>query len=101
MKTAETRNYRATFILDMRGREDSAEDLAGELKAGVAALGGEVAEVHHLGSINFARTPDRRFTAGNYVQVDFSGPAIPPAALQDHFRLNKAVDRVLVERLSA
>jgi small subunit ribosomal protein S6 len=101
MTTAETRNYRATVILDMRGREDSAEELTETVKGEIAALNGEVAEVQHLGSINFARTPDQRFTAGNYVQIDFSAPPLKPGALQERVRLNKAVDRVLVERRSA
>ncbi len=100
MKTAETRKYRATVIFDMRGREDSAEDLAETLKAEIAALNGEVGKVEHLGSQDFARTPDKRFTSGHYAQMEFTAPPLKPGALQERIRLNKAVDRVIVEKLS-
>ncbi len=100
MKTTEKRKYRATVILDMRGREDSAEDLAETLKGEIAALDGEVGEIEHLGSLNFARTPDRRFTSGSYLHIEFTAPPLQPSALQDRVRLNKAINRVLVERLA-
>ncbi len=99
MKTAEKRKYRATAILDLRGREESAEDLAETLKGEIEALQGEIGEVSHLGTLDFARTPDRRFASGNYVQIEFSAAGLKPAALQDRVRLNKAIDRVLVERV--
>jgi small subunit ribosomal protein S6 len=54
-----------------------------------------------LGQQDFARTPDRRFPAGHYVQIEFTAPALKPASLQERIRLNKAIDRVLVERVGA
>lgn len=86
-------------ILDLRGREESAEDLTETLKGEIAALDGEVGEVHHHGSLEFARTPDKRFSSGNYVEIEFVAPPLPPNALQERVRLNKAVDRVLVDRV--
>jgi small subunit ribosomal protein S6 len=91
------RNYRATFILDNRGKEDSPETIIDSVKKEIAAVQGEVTGVENLGKRDFARVIDRKFTGGTYVQIAFSAPADGPAQLKERLRLNHNVYRTFVE----
>ena len=91
------RNYKATFILDNRGREDSVDQIIEGVKKEIAAVSGEVTAVENLGRRDFARKTDPKFPAGVYVQVNFAAPAAAPAQLQERPRLNDTVYRALVE----
>lgn len=91
------RNYRATFILDNRGKEDSIEQLIDGVKTEIAAISGEVTAVENLGKRDFVRVTDRKFTGATYVQVAFSGPAEAPANLNERLRLNSSVYRTFVQ----
>ena len=91
------RNYRATFILDNRGKEDSIEQLIDGVKTEIAAISGEVTAVENLGKRDFVRVTDRKFTGATYVQVNFSGPAEAPANLKERLRLNSSVYRTFVQ----
>jgi small subunit ribosomal protein S6 len=91
------RNYRASFILDNRGKEDSIEQLIENVKTEIAAVGGEVSGVETLGKRDFVRVTDRKMTSGAYVQVAFSGAANVPANLKERLRLNNSVYRTFVQ----
>jgi small subunit ribosomal protein S6 len=69
MKEPTKRNYRATFILDNRGKQD------------------------------FARVTDRKMTSGSYVHVTFSAPPDAPTHLRERLRLNSSVYRTFVQEL--
>ncbi len=91
------RNYKATFILDNRGKEDSVDQIVEGVKKEIAAVQGDVSAVENLGRRDFARKTDAKFPAGVYVQVAFSAPAGAPAQLQERLRLNESVYRTLVQ----
>ncbi len=91
------RNYKATFILDNRGKEDSVETIIEGVKKEINAVHGEVTAVEQLGRREFVRKTDDKFPAGVYVQVNFSAPAAAPAQLHERLRLNNTVYRALVE----
>jgi small subunit ribosomal protein S6 len=91
------RNYRATFILDNRGKEDSAEQIITGIKADLAAVGATVGQIDNLGRRDFKRITDVKFPAGNFVQIAFAGPATAPAALRERLRLNQSVYRTFVQ----
>ena len=91
------RNYKATFILDNRGKEDSVEQIIEGVKKEISAVQGEVTAVENIGRRDFARKTDDKFPAGVYVQVNFSAPAAAPAHLHERLRLNATVYRALVE----
>ena len=91
------RNYRATFILDNRGKEDSVDQIIDGVKKEIAAVSGEVTAVENIGRKDFARKTDNQFPSGVYVQMDFSAPAAAPARLHERLRLNSNVYRALVE----
>lgn len=91
------RNYRATFILDNRGQEESIDQLIEGVKQEIAAVSGEVSAVENLGRREFARVTNPKLPGGTYVQVTFSGPAGTPAQLRERLRLNHSVYRTFVE----
>lgn len=91
------RNYRATFILDNRGTEDSIEQIIEEVKGEIAAVNGQVTGVENLGRRDFTRVTDKKLTAGTYVHVDFTAAAETPAALKERLRLNHRVYRTFVQ----
>lgn len=94
--TTTKKNYHATFLLDTRGTQETAEEIIDKLKKEVEAVEGEVVEATNLGVKEFARTPDRGFTEGPFIIIEFNGPGTAPQALQDRLRLNKTVNRVTV-----
>ena len=97
MTATATRKYKATIILDTRGREETAEQLIEEVKKEISSQGVEVVGEENLGRKDFARQPDPKIGAGNYVQLILAGPPDTPANLQEHFRLNKLVYRLLIQ----
>lgn len=94
---ATKRNYRASFILDNRGKEDSIEQIIDGVKNEIAAIQGEVTAVENLGKKDFVRVTDRKMTSGAYVQVAFSAPAQAPGQLKERLRLNGSVYRTFVQ----
>jgi small subunit ribosomal protein S6 len=91
------RNYKATFILDNRGKEDSVDQIIDGVKKEISAVQGEVTAVENLGRRDFARKTDDKFPAGVYVNVAFTAPAGAPAQLHERLRLNDSVYRALVQ----
>ncbi len=91
------RNYKATFILDNRGKEDSVEQIIEGVKKEIAAIQGDVTAVENVGRREFARKTDDKFPGGVYVHMNFSAPAGAPAQLHERLRLNESVYRALVQ----
>ncbi len=96
---ATKRNYRASFILDNRGKEDSIDQIVDGVKNEIAAVQGEVTAVENLGKRDFARVTDRKLTSGAYVQIVFAGPPQAPSQLKERLRLNNSVYRTFVQSL--
>jgi len=91
------RNYRATFILDNRGKEDSVDEIIAGVKSEIAALQGEVTAVDSIGQRDFVRVTNPKFTGAPYVHIDFSAPPELPSQLKEKLRLNHNVYRIFVE----
>ena len=91
------RNYKATFILDNRGKEDSVDQIIEGVKKEIAAVQGDVTAVENIGRREFVRKTDDKFPGGVYVQVNFSAPAEAPAQLHERLRLHDSVYRALVQ----
>ena len=91
------RNYKATLILDNRGKEDTVDQLIEGVKKEISAVQGEVTAVENLGRREFSRKTDDQFPGGVYLQVNFAAPAAAPAQLHERLRLNDSVYRALVE----
>lgn len=97
MSTTTKRNYRATFILDNRGKEDSVDQIIEGVKKDIVAVEGEVSNVETLGRREFARVTDRNLPGATYVQIAFSAPSSGPAALKERLRLNNTVYRTFLQ----
>ncbi len=91
------RNYKATLILDNRGKEDSVEQIIEGVKKEISAVQGEVTAVENVGRREFSRKTDDKFPGGVYVHLSFSAPAAAPAQLHERLRLNASVYRALLE----
>jgi len=91
------RQYRATFILDTRGVESSVEELTEVYSKIIEEVSGTVDTVNNIGSQDFARKAANGMPSGIFVQYDFSGPATAPGEIQEKVRLDRKVNRVMVE----
>ena len=94
---ATKRNYRASFILDNRGKEESVEQLIDGVKKVIAEVSGEVTAVENVGKKDFARVTDKKLTGAHYVQITFAGPTAAPANLREKLRLNNSVYRTFIQ----
>lgn len=94
---ATKRQYRATFILDNRGTEDSIEKIIEDVKNEIIAINGEVSAVENLGKRDFARVTDKKITGAVYVHIDFAGTAETPSQLKERLRLKHFVYRTFVQ----
>ena len=91
------RNYRATFILDNRGKEDTIEQIIDGVKKDIAAVHGEVTAVENIGKKDFVRVTDKKLTGATYVHVNFSAPSDGPSQLKERLRLNSSVYRTFIQ----
>jgi small subunit ribosomal protein S6 len=91
------RNYRASFILDNRGREETIDQIVDGVKKVIAEVKGEVTAVETVGKKDFARVTDKKLTGAHYVQINFSGPADSPQHLREKLRLNNSVYRTFIQ----
>lgn len=92
-----SRNYRATFILDTRGVEAPVEELTENYTKVIEEISGKVESVKNLGSKDFARKSANGLPSGIFVQYEFTAPATAPEELQEKVRLDRKVNRVMVE----
>jgi small subunit ribosomal protein S6 len=99
MSTTTKRNYRATFILDNRGKQDTIDQIVDGVKKEITAVQGDITGVENLGKRDFARVTDRRLTGAAYVHVSFSAPPEGPAQLRERLRLNTSVYRTFVKEV--
>ena len=91
------RNYRATFIIDNRGKEDSVEQIIDEVKNEISALQGEISNVEALGKRDFIRVTDKKLTGAPYVQITYGAPRAAPSQLLERLRLNHNVYRTFIQ----
>lgn len=92
------RKYRASFILDNRGKEETIEQIVEGLKKVIAEVKGEVTQVETVGKRDFARVTDKKYTGAHYVQITFTGPAGVPAQLREKLRLHTNVYRTFIQK---
>jgi small subunit ribosomal protein S6 len=91
------RNYRASFILDNRGKEETVDQIVEGVKKVIADVKGEVTAVDNIGKKDFARVTDKKLTGAHYVHINFTAPADAPANLREKLRLNGSVYRTFIQ----
>jgi ribosomal protein S6 len=97
MSLQKNRKYKLTVILDTRAYNEPVETLEEKLSHLLKELGGEVESVANLGRQDFVRVVEKDHTGDSYLELQVSGPASLPGALQDRVRLDKQVKRVMVQ----
>jgi small subunit ribosomal protein S6 len=91
------RNYRASFILDNRGKEETIDQIVEGVKKVITEVHGEVTGVESIGRKDFARVTDKKLTGAHYVHINFSAPADAPQHLREKLRLNSSVYRTFIQ----
>ena len=92
-----TRNYSATIVIDPRGNEGSTSEMIPKLTEAIAQSEGEVLKVEELGQHDFAYPIKKDFTRGTFLKFDISGSSSTPEKIKEKLRLEKKVDRILIE----
>ena len=92
-----TNHYRATIILDMRGHNESVEQIIGKLKETLAAVDATATADKSLGQKDFIRITDRKNPNGIYLQIHFDGPATAPLAFREKLRLDRTIKRIFIQ----
>ena len=91
-------NYLATIVFDPKGSDGSTDEMIPKLSEIIVSVEGEVQKVENQGSHNFAYPQKGKAKNGVYLQFELSGDPEMPARLKEKLRLEKKVDRVVVER---
>ncbi|MDR3144181.1 MAG: 30S ribosomal protein S6 [Puniceicoccales bacterium] len=94
---SDERKYTASFLLDMRGCADSVESIAGRLSETIVALGGKIEAINNLGRMDFARTTDKNFSSGTYLQILLNGKSNLASDIKAKLKLDKVINRILIE----
>jgi len=97
MKKENIRNYRATFVLDTRGVEAPVDELVEAYSTVIGEVSGTVQSFKNLGNKDFVRKADNGLANGIFIEYLFEGPADAPAQIQEKVRLDRKVNRVMVE----
>ncbi len=93
----ENKNYTATFVIDGRQIKDSVDSAITSITEAIEASASVVKKLENLGNKEFARVKDKKFTAAIFVKMDISAPIDGPDKIKEHLRLNKAVNRILIQ----
>ena len=91
------RNYRVTFIIDLRETKRDVAALTTWLKGVLSDLGATVSDVEDLGVRDFVRVTHKNNPAGHYLAMNFSASGDINTALQAKLRLEHEVKRAFVE----
>lgn len=94
---AEQKQYKATLILDTRHSDKEIDAIIKDIEEGFKACDAKISKTENYGTKEFKRVADRKFPSGVYVEINFEAPTTAPAAVQDRFRLNKVVNRIMIE----
>ena len=92
-------NYLATIVFDPRGSDGTADEMIPKLSELIKESEGEVTKVENQGNHEFAYPQKKGMTNGTFLQFEISGLASTPDSLKKKLKLEKKVDRVLIERL--
>jgi len=92
------RNYLATIVYDARGADGASDEMIPRLSEIIRGVEGEVTKVENQGNHEFAYPQSKSMKSGTFLQFEISGDVEMPVRLKDKLRLEKKVDRVLIER---
>lgn len=97
MNNTVNREYKTTFILDLRETEDDVAKVLADITEILSSLDASVSESEDLGIKEFARAADPNFKQAHYLEIYFSGGASVPQVLKEKLHLDKRINRIFVE----
>jgi len=97
MSASQKRDYRATVIFNTQGYTEPVETLYASFKDALTELGAEVGETVEKGRHDFVYITEKSHTGDVYAEFPFAAEATLPANLQERFRLEKTVKRIIVQ----
>ena len=92
-----TRNYSATIVIDPSGSEGSSSEMIPKLSEIIAQSDGEVSKVQELGQHDFAYPSKKKLARGTFLHFEISGSPDTPSKIKEKMKLEKKVDRILIE----
>lgn len=93
------RSYKATFLLDSRQVEGPVDELVSRYEEVLKGLGAEISRAESLGAHNLVRPARTGMSNAFMVEYDFLAAPEAGAALQEKVRLDRTVNRVIVQLL--
>jgi small subunit ribosomal protein S6 len=84
------RKYQGVIVLDVSGKEDSVEDLIGQVGSEIESEGGRLEQIDQLGKKDFAYNP-RHLSSGFYVNYMFEAEPDKIEKLRARLQLNDLV----------
>ena len=84
------RKYQGVIVLDVSGKEDSVEDLIGQVGREIEDEGGRLEQIDQLGKKEFAYNP-RHLSSGFYVNYMFEAEPAMIEKVRERLQLNDLV----------
>lgn len=98
MTTTQSKQYKVTFVLDVRGTQESPEDIASRLKETMQSLGAEVSATDDKGILETARASQKTgLTSAAYLCFDITAQKDFAVTIREKLRLDKTIDRIFIE----
>jgi ribosomal protein S6 len=91
--------YRITLILNNSKQSESAEDIMERISGYIVTFGGTILSKKNCGMRDFERCTKRDFRSGVYAQYEVTAGGKFNETLSNRLRLDRTVNRVLVERI--
>lgn len=95
------RRYEGLFILNTAGREEGIKEAIEKISAEITSAGGSVETVQKMDKRPFTRVANKRYSAGFYVNIIFSGAPETLEQLRHRFAMNDEIFRVMFTRAPA
>ncbi len=92
-----TRTYDGLFILNTSGKEESAKELIEKIEKDIQLAGGKTLKINRMDKRPFARIA-QRLDSGYYVNIVFDIAPEKLLALQNKFKLDDDIFRVMFLR---
>ncbi len=91
------KNYLATIVFDPRGSEGSSDEMIPKLSEIIRDSSGEVSKVQNQGNHDFAYPQKQGISSATFLQFEIAGDSLMPDRLKKKLKLEKKVDRVMIE----
>jgi small subunit ribosomal protein S6 len=92
-----SRKYEATIILDTKGKEESIQELVGQISKALETSGAKLEQIDQMGKREFPFSP-RHVTHGYYVNVQFEAEPATLESVSAKLKLNDNVYQQYYQR---